>query len=84
MLIPAGSMMNLDNNIVSPTSIPVDDVDRAFIEHMLSNPNVHIKEISASTGLMDRSLKSRIDKLKKAGIVSREGNNRSGSWKVEK
>lgn len=69
-------MMNLDNNMVSPTSIPVDDVDKAIIDHMLSNPNVHIEEISASTGLMDRALKSRIDKLKKAGIVSREENNR--------
>ena len=77
-------MMNLDNNMVSPTSIPVDDVDKTIIDHMLSNPNVRIKEIAALMGMSDRALKSRIDKLKKAGIVSREGNNRSGSWKVEK
>ncbi|MBQ7979545.1 MAG: winged helix-turn-helix domain-containing protein [Candidatus Methanomethylophilaceae archaeon] len=77
-------MMNLDNNMVSPTSIPVDDVDKAIIDHMLSNPNVRIKEIAALIRISDRALKSRIDKLKKAGIVSGEGNNRSGSWKVEK
>ncbi len=51
----------------------LDPVDRMIISIMAANPSVSIVGISSESGLSIKSVRHHIDKLRKNGVISREG-----------
>lgn len=70
----------------STTPISHKKVKKRFEEYLLNlimqDPHITIKEIQEKVGLSSRRIKQYLSDFKAAGILSREGNNRSGYWKI--
>jgi fido (protein-threonine AMPylation protein) len=48
------------------------------------NPNITIIELSKQLNISDRAVKNNLNKFKDAGIISRVGSDKTGSWKILK
>ncbi|MDR1227056.1 MAG: Fic family protein [Prevotellaceae bacterium] len=48
------------------------------------NPNITIIELSKQLNISDRAVKNNLNKFKNAGIISRVGSDKTGSWKILK
>ena len=59
-----------------------DNIDIAIINTMIDNDRLNLSEISQLIGHTQPSTMSRIRKLQDKGIVVKEGNARTGKWKV--
>lgn len=65
-------------------SIELSDVQRSIVELIRGNPRITTSTMAGSLGISQRAVKSNIGKLKEAGLISREGNAKSGSWLIRK
>ena len=50
---------------------------------MKSNLKITVAELAVSCEITTRAVQKNIDKLRRMGIVSREGSTKSGYWKVQ-
>ena len=71
-------------------SVAVDDVeealdptDRIILSIMIADPSASIARISSETGLSNRIVRYRLDKLREKDIVTREGSKKTGNWIVK-
>ena len=55
-----------------------------IMRFMENNPSITIIELSKLLNISDRAVKNTINKLKNAGIISRLGSDKTGSWKILK
>ena len=53
-----------------------------IIKLMENNPAVTIIELSTQLNVSDRAVKNNINKLRDAGIITRIGSDKKGSWKI--
>ena len=68
--------------LVNNEKFPVIGLE--IIKLMENNPNITIMELSKQLNISDRAVKNNINKLKNAGIISRVGSDKTGSWEVFK
>lgn len=61
----------------------LDPGDCAIISILKANPSASVAEISSETGLSNRIVRYRIDKLRKKDIVTREGSKKTGKWIID-
>ena len=59
-------------------------VRQKILSLMAENPGVSMKFLSEQLGISDTSVEKNVRFLKERGYITREGNNRSGRWKVLK
>jgi DNA-binding MarR family transcriptional regulator/prophage maintenance system killer protein len=55
-----------------------------LLELIIEKPNITRKELSESLQINSSAVQKHIEKLKKEGIIAREGSDKKGSWKVLK
>lgn len=67
--------------VPSDSFVPTDN-QMLILDCIASNPYCTYREISETTGLSERAVAYNLSKMVKSGIVSREGNTRSGMWVV--
>ena len=61
-----------------------DDLNIAIIQIITDNPTVTQSEISKTVQKPVSTIKYRMDKLKKDGIIGREGTSQNGKWIIKK
>jgi hypothetical protein len=66
--------------LVNNKKFPVIGLE--IIRLMENNPNITILELSKQLRISDRAVKNNINKLKNAGVISRIGSDKTGSWKI--
>jgi len=69
-------------NVVKTHSSQLSERQITIIELMFLNPSISAKEMSQKLSLTSRTIERDIAKIKKLGIVEREGNDHGGTWKV--
>ena len=69
-------------NVVKTHSSQLSERQITIIELMFLNPSISAKEMSQQLSLTSRTIERDIAKIKKLGIVEREGNDHGGTWKV--
>lgn len=55
-----------------------------LINIIKSNPNISIKDLFNQLNIAERTIRYQIDKLKKVGVIKRDGSTKSGKWIVIK
>lgn len=66
------------------SAITLDDIDKEILKLISENSKITIPVISETMGLSIRSTHRRISSLRDSGTIIREGNNRSGHWRIKK
>ena len=69
-------------NVVKTHSSQLSERQITIIELMFLNPSISAKEMSQKLSLTSRTIERDIAKIKKLGIVEREGDDHGGTWKV--
>ena len=59
-----------------------NETQKKIITLMKANPNIAAGQIADEIGINKRNVKSNISKMKKDGLVEREGAKRNGRWIV--
>lgn len=75
-------LVNGKKFLVNGKKFPVIGLE--IIKLIENNPNITIIDLSKMLNISDRAVKNNLNKLKMAGIISREGSDKKGSWKVIK
>jgi len=55
-----------------------------LLELLVENPGITRKELSVALQINQSAVQKHIDKLKNEGVISREGSDKKGIWKVKK
>ena len=58
------------------------EVKKTIIDSMMENPKISRKEISKILNINISAVQKHLEKLKKEGIIRREGGDFGGSWQV--
>lgn len=53
-----------------------------ILDAIITNSSISIKELSEFVGISAKGVKWQIAKLKKEGVIRREGSSRNGKWVV--
>ncbi len=61
----------------------LDPIDRMIVSILKTDPSASIAKISSETGLSNRIVSHRIDKMREKDIVTREGSKKTGKWIVD-
>ena len=69
-------------NVIKANSSQLSERQITIIELMVLNPFISAKEMSQKLSLASRTIQRDIAKIKKLGIVEREGDDHGGTWKV--
>ncbi|MDR0883414.1 MAG: putative DNA binding domain-containing protein [Oscillospiraceae bacterium] len=64
-------------------NIRVNKTQKKILEMMLENPNVTAEMLSAEIGITERNIRTNIKKLRDAGLIDREGEDKNGYWMVK-
>jgi predicted HTH transcriptional regulator len=68
--------------LVNNKKFPVTGLE--ILSLIEKNPNITIIELSKQLNISDRTVKNNLNKFKNAGIISRVGSDKTGSWKILK
>lgn len=60
------------------------EIGKEIIELVKINPTISVKELSNKMGVTIRVIRYQIEKLRKDGIIIREGSTKSGKWIIKK
>ena len=60
----------------------LEDLENIIIDMIKNDPSVTITRLAETSGKSSRSIQSKLNKLKKDGIIKRIGSNKTGYWKV--
>jgi predicted HTH transcriptional regulator len=60
------------------------DIQKQIADYMINNPMITRKELSANLKINASAVQKHIDKLKREGIIKREGADFGGKWVVER
>jgi ATP-dependent DNA helicase RecG len=71
---------NITANITA--NITVNKTQKKILDMMIENPSVTAEALSAAIGITERNIRINIKKLKDAGLVDREGEDKNGYWVV--
>lgn len=86
LVLPVTDMsLGLDETQTKPKLNPnshLDELDRRIIETIMNDPYLSQSQIAESISEKTNSVKTRITKMKKYGIISREGTSHTGIWVV--
>ncbi|MDO5853752.1 MAG: ATP-binding protein [Thermoplasmata archaeon] len=66
----------------SECPIPLTEVQRGIVDLICADPRISASEMAGRLGITERTVQNNIRKLVELGMISREGNNRTGAWKV--
>ena len=69
-------------NVVKAYSSQLSERQITVIELMVLNPFISAREMSLKLSMTSRTIERDIAKIKKLGIVEREGDDHGGTWKV--
>ena len=64
------------------TQKKIMDSSEKIVKKMIENPKITRKELASELGLSEDGIKWQIGKLKKDGIIMREGGRKNGNWVV--
>lgn len=60
----------------------MNNTEKQIIELIGENSTITQKDLALQIGLSEGGIRKAMTKLKKAGIIKREGSTKSGIWKV--
>lgn len=65
---------------VSSVKDTADSVCDSIVNIIRSNPNVRVEDMASELGISEKTIRTRLSKLKDAGVVTREGGRKTGRW----
>ena len=69
-----------DDNVSNTTKETNREI---LISSIKENPQITVKELAVKTGLTEDGVRYHINKMRKEGIISREGSTKAGRWIIE-
>ena len=60
----------------------LNKTEKQIVTIIAENGNITQKDLAIQIGMSEGGVRKAMTKLKKAGIITREGSTKSGSWKV--
>jgi predicted HTH transcriptional regulator len=73
------SLQNVPNDV--PKNVPKKREEK-IISFIKDNPHITIEQLSKKCDVSDKTIKRDIAKLKKEGVIKREGGSKKGVWIV--
>lgn len=69
-------------NVVKTNRTQLSDRQVSILELMMLKPTISATEMSQRFSITSRTIERDIAKIKKLGLIEREGDDRGGTWKV--
>ena len=81
-IIPLNATVNDTVNATVNDTVKLNKTEKAIIDLIKQNNNITQKDLSIQLNVSESTVKRNTNKLKKKGLLDREGSDKNGYWKI--